>query len=71
MAEYDVDGDGVTDILEMVTTTAIDADGDGVVDLIDVLTAVGVDVNADGVLDDDEIEVTETIYVKDPADDES
>jgi hypothetical protein len=40
-------------------------------DVIDVVTAVGVDVNGDGVLDDDEIEVTETIYVRDAADDES
>jgi hypothetical protein len=67
VTEYDVDGDGVTDIVEMVTTTTIDVDGDGVVDVIDVVTAVGVDVNGDGVLDGDEIQVTETIYARDPA----
>jgi len=63
--EADVDGDGVPDVVGMVTTTAIDIDGDGEVDVVEVIEAIGVDENGDGVIDEDEIEVTETVYVSD------
>lgn len=64
VTEIDVDGDGVPDIIDVVTTTVIDVDGDGVPDIVDVVEAIGVDVDGDGVISDDEIEVTETIIVR-------
>ena len=46
----------------------MDVDGDGVPDVVEVVEAVGVDVDGDGVIDDDEIEVSETVYVRDDED---
>lgn len=63
--ETDVDGDGVPDVVGMVTTTAIDLDGDGVPDVVEVVEAIGVDADGDGEISEDEIEVTETLYVSD------
>jgi hypothetical protein len=60
----DVDGDGAPDIVQVVSTTLIDVDGDGVPDAVGVVEAIGVDVDGDGVIDDDEIEVTEAVFVR-------
>jgi len=65
VTEYDVDGDGVADVVEVVATTVIDVDGDGVPDVVHVATAVGADLDGDGVIDDDEIETSEEVYVRD------
>jgi hypothetical protein len=61
----DVDGDGVVDVIQQTTVTAVDVDGDGVADIIDETTVTGVDVDGDGEFSDDEIEVEETIAVRD------
>ena len=64
VTEYDLDGDGVADVVEVVATTVIDVDGDGVPDVVHVATAVGADLDGDGVIDDDEIESGEEVYVR-------
>ena len=68
--EYDVDGDGVADVTEVITTTAIDVDGDGVVDAVRVTQAIGADLDGDGEISDDEIAVDDTVYVRDDLVDE-
>ena len=65
VTEYDVDGDGVADVVEVVATTVFDVDGDGVPDVVHVATAVGADLDGDGVIDEDEIESSEEVYVRD------
>jgi hypothetical protein len=64
----DVDGDGVADVVRVVTTTVVDVDGDGVPDAVAVTEAIGVDVDGDGQLSDDEIEITEVVAVRDDED---
>jgi hypothetical protein len=61
----DVDGDGVVDIIEQTTTTAYDVDGDGEPDVVETTTITGIDVDGDGVIDEDEIEIEETVAVRD------
>ena len=62
---FDVDGDGVPDLVTSTTITSVDVDGDGVADAVVVVEAVGVDANGDGVITEDEIEITETVLVRD------
>ena len=64
VTEIDIDGDGVTDAVQVVATTVFDVDGDGVPDVVHVATAVGADLDGDGVIDDHEIEASEEIYVR-------
>lgn len=61
----DVDGDGVADVVRQTTTTMIDVDGDGVPDVIEQITVTGVDADGDGEFSDDEIEIDETLAVRD------
>ena len=61
----DVDGDGMADIVQQTTTTAIDVDSDGMADIIDETTVTAVDADGDGEFSDDEIEVEETLAVRD------
>ena len=49
----------------MTSATGVDVDGDGVPDAVAVVEAIGVDADGDGVIDDDEIEVSETVLVRD------
>ena len=44
-------GDGVTDVIQEVTTTAVDLDGDGVPDIVDTTVVTAVDVDGDGTFD--------------------
>ena len=64
VTQIDVDGDGVADIVRVVSTTVVDVDGDGVPDAIGVVEAIGADLDGDGVIDDDEIEVTEAVFIR-------
>jgi hypothetical protein len=65
IAAADVDGDGVADAIVMTRTTAVDVDGDGVPDIVEVVEAVAADIDGDGEISDDEIAVSETVYVRD------
>src|SRR3954447_20424788 len=56
--------DGVEAVV-MRTTAAIDVDGDGIVDAVDVIEAIGIDANHDGEISEDEVTVSETVYVRD------
>ncbi len=47
----DLDGDGVPDLVERTTVTALDVDGDGVPDVLAMTTATSIDVDGDGVAD--------------------
>ena len=47
----DVDGDGVTDVVEVTSVTAVDVDGDGEADILEVTSVAAVDVDGDGVPD--------------------
>jgi len=63
-AALDLDGDGTPDAVVVQSATAIDLDGDGTPDAVHLVEAIGVDSNQDGEISDDEIEVTETILVR-------
>jgi hypothetical protein len=67
----DVDGDGVADIVQETTITAVDLDGDGEVDIIDETTITAVDVDGDGEFSEDEIEIEETTAIREDLLDES
>ena len=59
-----LDGDGTPDAVMIQATTAIDLDGDGTPDAVHVVEAIGIDDNEDGEISDDEIEVAETVFVR-------
>jgi hypothetical protein len=65
-----VDGDGVADVVQQTTTTAYDVDGDGEADIIESTTVTGVDVDGDGEFSEDEVEIDETIAVREELIDE-
>ena len=58
-------GEGVPDVVVSTSTVAVDVDGDGVPDAVSVVEAIGVDVDGDGEISADELEVTETVAVRD------
>ena len=49
VVETDLDGDGVTDVVEVTTVTGVDVDGDGEPDIVEVSTISAIDVDGDGV----------------------
>ena len=61
----DVDGDGVVDLVDVTTTTGYDLDGDGVPDVIESASVTGADLDGDGEISEDEIEIEETVAVRD------
>lgn len=65
---FDVDGDGVVDVVTMTSRAGVDLDGDGVPDVVAVVDAVGVDADDDGTIAENEIEVSQTVFVRDDED---
>jgi len=61
----DVDGDGVVDLVDVTTTTGYDLDGDGVPDVIESTSVTGADLDGDGEISEGEIEIEETVAVRD------